>query len=243
MREAVREYLTREELRQAFADEAETAWLDYERTGLHVTHAEIDAWAKSLGASHLGRRRWERAGPSASRNGTSSLFAERCVQPRTASSIPGGEEPRRCSSRRQRHRRRAGLRRALPAPGSGRSRSTGRPSAFHQIRGSGLCRPISRARRHGDRAGGPPNGGSRILRGAVRTATASPVVSSTPVLRVHHLPPTRPRLFAMLPKRPRPPYRARSAIPYRCHREPESQRGVVGLPDRTIKTDRERQRP
>ena len=49
MREAVREYLTREELRQAFADEAEKAWLDYEQTGLHVTHGEIDAWAKSLG--------------------------------------------------------------------------------------------------------------------------------------------------------------------------------------------------
>lgn len=49
MREAVRECLTREELRQAFADEAEKAWLDDERTGLHVTHAEIDAWEKSLG--------------------------------------------------------------------------------------------------------------------------------------------------------------------------------------------------
>ncbi len=49
MREAVREYLTREELRQAFADEAEEAWLDYEQTGLHVTHGEVDAWAKSLG--------------------------------------------------------------------------------------------------------------------------------------------------------------------------------------------------
>jgi predicted transcriptional regulator len=49
MREAVREYLTREEVRQAFADEAEKAWLDYEQTGLHVTHGEIDAWAKSLG--------------------------------------------------------------------------------------------------------------------------------------------------------------------------------------------------
>jgi predicted transcriptional regulator len=49
MREAVREYLTREELRQAFADDADKAWLDYEQTGLHVTHAEIDAWTKSLG--------------------------------------------------------------------------------------------------------------------------------------------------------------------------------------------------
>jgi predicted transcriptional regulator len=49
MREAVQEYLTREELRQAFADEAEKAWLDYQKTGLHVTHAEVDTWAKSLG--------------------------------------------------------------------------------------------------------------------------------------------------------------------------------------------------
>jgi predicted transcriptional regulator len=49
MREAVREYLTREELRQDFSDEAEQAWADYEQTGLHVTHAEMEAWAKSLG--------------------------------------------------------------------------------------------------------------------------------------------------------------------------------------------------
>ena len=45
----MREYLTREELRQDFADEAEKARADYEQTGLHVTHAEMDAWAKSLG--------------------------------------------------------------------------------------------------------------------------------------------------------------------------------------------------
>jgi len=51
MREAVREYLTREKLRQDFADEAEKAWADYEQTGLHVTHTEMDAWAKSLGTS------------------------------------------------------------------------------------------------------------------------------------------------------------------------------------------------
>lgn len=43
MREAVREYLAREELRQDFADEGEKALADYERTGLHVTHAELDA--------------------------------------------------------------------------------------------------------------------------------------------------------------------------------------------------------
>jgi predicted transcriptional regulator len=49
MREAVNEYLTREEARQSFRDEADKAWLDYERTGLHATHAELDAWVKSLG--------------------------------------------------------------------------------------------------------------------------------------------------------------------------------------------------
>jgi predicted transcriptional regulator len=49
LREAVREYLTREEARQSFRDEADKAWLDYEQTGLHATQAEIDTWAKSLG--------------------------------------------------------------------------------------------------------------------------------------------------------------------------------------------------
>lgn len=61
MREAVREYLTREELRQDFADEAEKAWADYEQTGLHVTHAEIDSWAKSLGTRRPKRfPKWHR---------------------------------------------------------------------------------------------------------------------------------------------------------------------------------------
>ncbi len=49
MREAVREYLTREEARQSFRDEAEEAWRDYQKTGLHVTQAEMEAWAASLG--------------------------------------------------------------------------------------------------------------------------------------------------------------------------------------------------
>jgi predicted transcriptional regulator len=49
MREAVREYLTREEARQSFRDEADKAWRDYEKTGLHATQAEVDAWVDSLG--------------------------------------------------------------------------------------------------------------------------------------------------------------------------------------------------
>jgi predicted transcriptional regulator len=50
MREAVREYLTREEARQSFQDEAEEAWRDYKKTGLHVTQAEMESWAASLSA-------------------------------------------------------------------------------------------------------------------------------------------------------------------------------------------------
>jgi predicted transcriptional regulator len=41
---------SQEEARQSFRDEADVAWLDYKRTGLHVTQAEMEAWAKSLGA-------------------------------------------------------------------------------------------------------------------------------------------------------------------------------------------------
>jgi predicted transcriptional regulator len=49
MREAVREYLTREELRQSFRDEADKALREYEENGLHATQAEIDSWVDSLG--------------------------------------------------------------------------------------------------------------------------------------------------------------------------------------------------
>ena len=49
MREAVREYLTREELRQSFRDEADKVSRRYEENGLHATKAEIDSWVDSLG--------------------------------------------------------------------------------------------------------------------------------------------------------------------------------------------------
>jgi predicted transcriptional regulator len=54
-------YLMREELRQDFADEAEKARADFEQTGLHVTHAEMDGWAKSLGTRRPERfPRWHK---------------------------------------------------------------------------------------------------------------------------------------------------------------------------------------
>jgi predicted transcriptional regulator len=48
MREAIREYLTREEQRVSFIKEAQDAWRDYERTGRHVTLEDMEAWAEKL---------------------------------------------------------------------------------------------------------------------------------------------------------------------------------------------------
>lgn len=48
MREAMRGYLTREEARQSFRDEAAAAWRDHEETGRHATQAELDGWIDSL---------------------------------------------------------------------------------------------------------------------------------------------------------------------------------------------------
>jgi predicted transcriptional regulator len=49
MREAIQQYLTREEARQSFREEADEAWRDYQKTGLHATHEEVKAWVDSLG--------------------------------------------------------------------------------------------------------------------------------------------------------------------------------------------------
>jgi len=50
MREAIAEYLEREEKRAAFIAEAESAWQHYQATGEHVTLDEMDVWAKELEA-------------------------------------------------------------------------------------------------------------------------------------------------------------------------------------------------
>jgi predicted transcriptional regulator len=50
MREAIAEYVTRAEKRQQFKQDALDAWAEYERTGLHVTEAEADAWLTRLAA-------------------------------------------------------------------------------------------------------------------------------------------------------------------------------------------------
>jgi predicted transcriptional regulator len=50
MREAIAEYLEREEKRAAFVKEAEDAWQHYQATGEHVTLGEMAAWAEKLEA-------------------------------------------------------------------------------------------------------------------------------------------------------------------------------------------------
>jgi len=48
MREAITEYLEREERRATFVKEAEDAWRHYQATGEHVPLAAMDAWAAKL---------------------------------------------------------------------------------------------------------------------------------------------------------------------------------------------------
>ena len=48
MREAITQYVDREEKREAFRQDALKAWEEYRTTGLHVTADEADAWLAQL---------------------------------------------------------------------------------------------------------------------------------------------------------------------------------------------------
>ena len=48
MREAITQYVEREELREAFRQDTLRAWEEYRSTGLHVTADEADAWLAQL---------------------------------------------------------------------------------------------------------------------------------------------------------------------------------------------------
>ncbi len=50
MREAVEEYVTREEKRERFRQDALKAWNHYQRTGLHLTAKDADTWLAKLEA-------------------------------------------------------------------------------------------------------------------------------------------------------------------------------------------------
>ncbi|WP_375450067.1 CopG family ribbon-helix-helix protein [uncultured Devosia sp.] len=49
MREAIQEYVSREEARRSFIADAEESWRHFQETGLHVTGEEMDAWLSSWG--------------------------------------------------------------------------------------------------------------------------------------------------------------------------------------------------
>jgi predicted transcriptional regulator len=50
MREAIEEYVEREEKREQFRQDALAAWDHYQATGLHATAEEADAWLAKLEA-------------------------------------------------------------------------------------------------------------------------------------------------------------------------------------------------
>ena len=50
MREAIAEYVQREEQREHFRQDALAAWAHYQATGLHVTAEKADAWLAKLEA-------------------------------------------------------------------------------------------------------------------------------------------------------------------------------------------------
>ena len=48
MREAIVQYLEREERRESFVQDGIRAWGEYRATGLHLTQEEADAWLAEL---------------------------------------------------------------------------------------------------------------------------------------------------------------------------------------------------
>jgi len=48
MREAIAQYVEREERRETFRQDTLRAWEDYQRTGLHLSGEEVDAWLARL---------------------------------------------------------------------------------------------------------------------------------------------------------------------------------------------------
>lgn len=48
MREAIRQYVDREEKREAFRQDAIIAWNEYQLTGIHAMEEEDDAWLADL---------------------------------------------------------------------------------------------------------------------------------------------------------------------------------------------------
>lgn len=52
MREAITQYVEREEKREAYLRDAQNAWDEFQRTGLHLTMEEADKWLAQLAAGN-----------------------------------------------------------------------------------------------------------------------------------------------------------------------------------------------
>ncbi|MCK3777293.1 CopG family ribbon-helix-helix protein [Ensifer sesbaniae] len=50
MREAIAQYVEREEKREALRQDTLAAWEEYQSTGLHATAAEVENWLSTWGA-------------------------------------------------------------------------------------------------------------------------------------------------------------------------------------------------
>jgi len=49
MREAIEQYVNREEKQEAFKQDAVAAWERYQATGIHATAEDVEKWLKSWG--------------------------------------------------------------------------------------------------------------------------------------------------------------------------------------------------
>lgn len=52
MREAISQYITREEKREAFKKDTINAWDHYQETGMHANFTEVDDWLASWGTEN-----------------------------------------------------------------------------------------------------------------------------------------------------------------------------------------------
>jgi len=50
MREAIRDYIDREELKENFKQEALDSWVAYQETGRHLTQKEVTDWLNTWGS-------------------------------------------------------------------------------------------------------------------------------------------------------------------------------------------------
>lgn len=52
MREAIEQYVAREEKRETFKQETLDAWEEYQATGLHATASDVEKWLASWGTDN-----------------------------------------------------------------------------------------------------------------------------------------------------------------------------------------------